>query len=106
MEVNDRVRREAIATSVAMQGSKTDDGVMIARATRVGRNENCPCGSGKKCKSEKSNERLTQQFACLERVRDGIEPEQDETGRNRRTGFLEIRELHPGFFIFRFPRER
>ncbi len=57
-------------------------------------------------KSEKSNERLTQQFACLERVRDGIEPEQDETGRNRRTGFLEIRELHPGFFIFRFPRER
>ena len=50
MEVNDRVRREAIATSVAMQGSRTDDGVMIAPATRVGRNENCPCGSGKKWK--------------------------------------------------------
>ena len=50
MEVNDRVRREAISTSVAMQGSRTDDGVLIARAARVGRNENCPCGSGKKWK--------------------------------------------------------
>lgn len=50
MVVNDRVRREAISTSVAMQGSRTDDGVLIARAARVGRNENCPCGSGKKWK--------------------------------------------------------
>lgn len=50
MDVSDRVRREAISTSVVMQGSRTDDGVVIARATRVGRNENCPCGSGKKWK--------------------------------------------------------
>ena len=57
-------------------------------------------------KPEKSNERPTQQFACLERERESIEPEQDETGRNRLTGFLEIRELRPGFFVFRFPRKR
>lgn len=50
MDVTDRVRREAMATSIAMQGRQTDDGAMIARATRVGRNEACPCGSGKKWK--------------------------------------------------------
>jgi uncharacterized protein YecA (UPF0149 family) len=50
MEIGDRVRREAIATSIAMQGSRTDDGVVIAQATRIGRNESCPCGSGKKWK--------------------------------------------------------
>jgi uncharacterized protein YecA (UPF0149 family) len=50
MGVTDRVRREAIATSVVMQGSRTDDGVAIARASHVGRHESCPCGSGKKWK--------------------------------------------------------
>lgn len=50
MDVTDRVRREAMATSIQMQGRQTNDGTLISRATRVGRNESCPCGSGKKWK--------------------------------------------------------
>lgn len=50
MDVTDRVRRKAMAIGIEMQGRQTDDGAMIARATRVGRNEACPCGSGRKWK--------------------------------------------------------
>jgi hypothetical protein len=51
MTVTDRVRREALATSSAMQGRRTDDGVRIGGGSpRVGRNELCPCGSGRKWK--------------------------------------------------------
>jgi hypothetical protein len=51
MKVTDRVRREAIATSSAMQGRRTDDGVRIGGgAPWVGRNELSPCGSGRKWK--------------------------------------------------------
>ena len=44
------VGREALTTYQARQGSMTDDGVRIARASKVPRNAACPCGSGKKWK--------------------------------------------------------
>ena len=50
METSDQVRREALTTYQARQGSMTDDGVRIARASKVPRNAACPCGSGKKWK--------------------------------------------------------
>jgi len=50
MTVSDAVRRHAIATFAARAGRPTDDGVPIARSVKVGRNEPCPCGSGKKWK--------------------------------------------------------
>jgi uncharacterized protein len=51
MNVTERVRREALVTSSVMQGRRTHDGVRIGGgAPRVGRNEPCPCGSGKKWK--------------------------------------------------------
>jgi hypothetical protein len=51
MNVTERVRREALVTSSVMQGRQTHDGVRIGGgAPRVGRNEPCPCGSGKKWK--------------------------------------------------------
>ena len=51
MTVTERVRREALATSNAMRGRRTDDGVRVGgRSGRIGRNELCPCGSGKKWK--------------------------------------------------------
>jgi len=48
--VSDAVRREAMNTFAAHGGRSTDDGGQIARAVKVGRNEKCPCGSGKKWK--------------------------------------------------------
>jgi uncharacterized protein YecA (UPF0149 family) len=50
MDVSDAVRREALATFSAQAGRKTDDGAQIARPIKVGRNDRCPCGSGKKWK--------------------------------------------------------
>ncbi|MFC1641152.1 SEC-C metal-binding domain-containing protein [Myxococcota bacterium] len=51
MTVTERLRREALATSGAMHGRWTDDGVRIGgQAPRVRRNERCPCGSGRKRK--------------------------------------------------------
>ncbi len=51
MDVTEQVRREALVTSSVMQGRRTHDGVRIGGgAPRVGRNEPCPCGSGKKWK--------------------------------------------------------
>lgn len=50
MAVCDRVRSEALATFQANAGRRTDDGAQIARPARAGRNERCPCGSGKKWK--------------------------------------------------------
>lgn len=50
MDVSNEVRREAMATTIAMQGRQTHNDVRIARATRISRNESCPCGSGKKWK--------------------------------------------------------
>jgi hypothetical protein len=50
MAVSDAVRREAIDTFTARAGRSTDDGGRIARPVKVGRNEPCPCGSGKKSK--------------------------------------------------------
>jgi hypothetical protein len=50
MDVSDAVRREALATFTAEAGRKTDDGARIARPVRIGRNGDCPCGSGRKWK--------------------------------------------------------
>ena len=50
MDVSDAVRREAIQTLSHEAGRKTDDGARIARPVKVGRNDPCPCGSGKKWK--------------------------------------------------------
>jgi uncharacterized protein YecA (UPF0149 family) len=50
MTVSDEVRREARETFLANAGRRTDDGGRIARPIKVGRNEACPCGSGKKWK--------------------------------------------------------
>jgi hypothetical protein len=49
-EISDGVRREAIAEFHAMKGKTADDGAPIARPIKIGRNEPCPCGSGKKYK--------------------------------------------------------
>jgi hypothetical protein len=50
MDVSDAVRREAMQTFSAQAGRKTDDGARVARPVKVGRNQACPCGSGKKWK--------------------------------------------------------
>ncbi len=50
MSVSDAVRREALDTFAAHGGRSTDDGGRIARPVNVGRNDKCPCGSGKKWK--------------------------------------------------------
>jgi hypothetical protein len=50
MAVSDDVRREAIDTFDANRGRQTDDGARVAAPARIGRNEQCPCGSGKKWK--------------------------------------------------------
>ncbi len=50
MVVSDAVRREALDTFAREAGRKTDDGTHVARAVKVGRNDACPCGSGKKWK--------------------------------------------------------
>jgi hypothetical protein len=50
MTVSDGIRRLAIAEYERMAGRRTDDGVAVARPVKVGRNEPCPCGSGKKWK--------------------------------------------------------
>jgi hypothetical protein len=49
-EIGDAVRREAIDELRARAGTETDDGVLVRRAAKVGRNDPCPCGSGKKWK--------------------------------------------------------
>jgi hypothetical protein len=50
MDVSDAVRLEAMETFTSEAGRKTNDGTRIARPVKVGRNETCPCGSGKKWK--------------------------------------------------------
>jgi hypothetical protein len=51
MAVTEQVRREALATSSAVNGRRTDDGVRIGgESPRVRRNQRCPCGSGRKWK--------------------------------------------------------
>jgi hypothetical protein len=50
MEVSDAVRREAMETFTKNAGAPTDDGGRVASIIKVGRNELCPCGSGKKYK--------------------------------------------------------
>jgi uncharacterized protein YecA (UPF0149 family) len=46
--ISDEVRTEAMATFDALEGAETDDGARVASRVKVGRNEPCPCGSGKK----------------------------------------------------------
>jgi uncharacterized protein YecA (UPF0149 family) len=50
MEVSDATRREALDEFRANEGRATDDGALVARPVKVGRNDACPCGSGKKWK--------------------------------------------------------
>ncbi|MGC3997677.1 MAG: SEC-C metal-binding domain-containing protein [Anaeromyxobacter sp.] len=50
MSVGDGVRKQALAEYGALRGQATDDGVAPARSPRTGRNDPCPCGSGKKWK--------------------------------------------------------
>lgn len=50
MSVSDAVRREALDAYAARSGDATDDGMPLSRGPKVGRNEPCPCGSGKKWK--------------------------------------------------------
>ncbi len=49
MTLSDAVRREAI-DAYASRGASTDDGLRVVRGPKIGRNEACPCGSGKKWK--------------------------------------------------------
>lgn len=48
--IGDDVRRQAIAAFEDRGGATTDDGLPARRMVRVGRNDPCPCGSGKKWK--------------------------------------------------------
>jgi hypothetical protein len=50
MTVSDGVRRRAIEEYQRVAGGRTDDGVRVERPVKVGRNEPCPCGSGRKWK--------------------------------------------------------
>jgi uncharacterized protein YecA (UPF0149 family) len=50
MTISDGVRRRAIAEYEGIAGRRTDDGVPVQRPVKIGRNEPCPCGSGKKWK--------------------------------------------------------
>jgi len=44
------VRKKAIDESRRMAGKRSDDGATVQRPIKVGRNEPCPCGSGRKWK--------------------------------------------------------
>lgn len=48
--LSDAIRAEAVADLHAREGRETDDGAQVASSIKVGRNEPCPCGSGKKWK--------------------------------------------------------
>lgn len=50
MTISNGVRRRAIAEYEGIAGGRTDDGVPVQRPVKVGRNEPCPCGSGRKWK--------------------------------------------------------
>jgi hypothetical protein len=50
MTISDRVRKHAIEVYQGISGGVTDDGVSVRRPVEVGRNEPCPCGSGRKWK--------------------------------------------------------
>jgi uncharacterized protein YecA (UPF0149 family) len=50
MTVSNGIRREAVAEYERMAGKRTDDGIRVERPLKVGRNEPCPCGSGRKWK--------------------------------------------------------
>jgi hypothetical protein len=50
MMVSGRIRREVHDTFVARTGRATDDGARTAASMKIGRNERCRCGSGKKWK--------------------------------------------------------
>lgn len=51
-QISTAVRAEAVTefTNRAAKGAPTDDGVAAPKAVKVGRNDSCPCGSGKKWK--------------------------------------------------------
>jgi hypothetical protein len=50
LSVGDDIRKHALAEMQRREGKRTDDGLPPARVVRVGRNDPCPCGSGKKWK--------------------------------------------------------
>ena len=50
MTISHGVRMRAVAEYQAMAGRRTDDGVTVRRPVKVGRNDPCPCGSGRKWK--------------------------------------------------------
>jgi hypothetical protein len=50
LTVGDGIRRQAIAEYQQNAGRRTDDGVPVRRPVKVGRNQPCPCGSGRKWK--------------------------------------------------------
>lgn len=50
MTVSADVRRRAIEDYRRVAGHRTDDGIHIERPIKIGRNEPCPCGSGRKWK--------------------------------------------------------
>jgi uncharacterized protein YchJ len=50
MTVSNVVRRHALEEYQERSGHPTDDGVPTQHAVKVGRNEQCPCGSGRKWK--------------------------------------------------------
>jgi uncharacterized protein YecA (UPF0149 family) len=50
LTVGDGIRRQAIAEYQQNAGRRTDDGVPVRRSVKVGRNQPCPCGSGRKWK--------------------------------------------------------
>jgi hypothetical protein len=50
MSVSDDVRKHALAEYQRREGQATDDGLPASKPIRVGRNDRCPCGSGKKWK--------------------------------------------------------
>jgi hypothetical protein len=50
LSISQDLRKQAMAEYQQNAGRRTDDGVPIRRPVKVGRNEPCPCGSGKKWK--------------------------------------------------------
>jgi len=50
LTLSDGLRKEALAEYQQTAGRRTNDGVPVRRPVKVGRNEPCPCGSGRKWK--------------------------------------------------------
>lgn len=60
MTIGDEVRKRAVAEYQGISGGLADDGAPLRRPVKVGRNQPCPCGSGRRWKHRCGSPRSVQ----------------------------------------------